>query len=144
MPVGVNVAADAAEYGVVSRNRAVQTDAQDLALVPVEVPGPDILRGRQFLRADGCAVERELVVPLIPNRQVQLLVETKNKPSREVIVTGGQVVQDVCGTAEDLRAWIVGIASNRETTDFRLSGVHVVRQDDIHEIRASVPEQIRV
>ena len=109
-----------------------------------KLPGPDVVRGRQFLRADRCAVERELVVALIADGQVKRLVEAEDQPAREVVFTGGQVVQDDRGTAERLCARIVGVAPNRQPAGFRFSGIHVVREDDVDEIRASILQEVGV
>ena len=68
-----DVAADAVDRRVVGGDRAVELDAQDLALVAATSPSArDLGGGRQVLRAVGIAAVRAEVAPLIADVRYSL------------------------------------------------------------------------
>src|ERR1044072_1911613 len=95
MAVGVHVADNAVQPGIVRRNRTIQIDPEGFSNVGNIVLSIDFLLCRQSLSFDGQAKIPELIVTLIAYGEVELISRTDFQPAAVVVVTGRQPRDDV-------------------------------------------------
>jgi hypothetical protein len=139
-----DVAAHAVDLGVVGRNRAVEPDAEDLALVLRPVLRADVGCRRQILRVVGVAAVCAEVAAAVPNRQIQPAIGAEGQPAADVIVVRRQARQDVHRLDEHTRGLIVPVAPDRHPPGQRRSRGVVVGEDHVHEVVAGTPQQVGV
>ena len=107
--VRIHVTAHAVQRRVVSGNRAVEIDAQNLAAVGGPVARGDLCGGGQQLRAVRQAVVAEEVGAVIAAAQIQLAVRTDHEPATGMVRAGWEIRDHVDGRGERLRGCVVQV-----------------------------------
>jgi len=95
MAVREDVTANAVELGIVVRNRAVEIDPQNLALVVGSVTRGDLAHRRKVLRVVGVTAVPTEIAALVADGEIQLQVATDDEPPTDVIVMRRQSHDDV-------------------------------------------------
>src|SRR5690606_32085169 len=108
--IGIDVALDAIDLGIVLRDRAVELEPKDLARIGLPVFRFHFVGRRQVLGAIGQAIVAAEIGALFADRIIELVVRAEDDAAGVMVIAAGQAGDQHFGRAELAGGGVIGVA----------------------------------